>query len=101
MSSAPSGSPGAPTSGATTSTSITIAWTEILCLGRNGVITGYTIRYESVNTSPTIITSTDRSIVISGLTAFTNYTVSVRGVNGAGDGIYSAETVIRTGEAGE
>ena len=101
MSSAPSGSPGAPTSSSTTSTSITITWTEIACLDRNGVITGYTIRYESVNTSPTIITSTDRSIVISGLTAFTNYTVSVRGVNGAGDGIYSAETVIRTGEAGE
>ncbi len=97
---APSGSPGAPTSSATTSTSITITWTEIACLGRNGVITGYTIRFGPVNTSPTTIdhTSTDRSRVISGLTPFTNYTVSVRGVNSAGAGIYSAETVIRTGE---
>ncbi len=96
----PSGSPAAPTSSATTSTSITITWTEILCRGRNGVITGYTIRYEPVNTSPTTIdhTSTDRSRVISGLTPFTNYSVSVRGVNSAGGGVYSAETVIRTGE---
>ncbi len=100
MSSAPSGSPGAPTSSATTSTSITITWTEIACLGRNGVITGYTIRYEP---SPTTIdhTSTDRSREISGLTAFTNYSVSVRGVNSAGDGVYSAETFIRTDEARE
>ncbi len=97
---APSDSPGAPTSSATTSTSITITWSEIACQDRNGVITGYTIRYGPVNTSPTSIdhTSTDRSRVISGLISFTNYTVSVRGVNSAGSGVYSAETVIRTGE---
>ncbi len=99
----PSSSPVAPTSSATTSTSITITWTELSCLGRNGVITGYTIRYGLVNTSPTTIdhTSTDRSRVISGLTPFTNYTVSVRGVNSAGVGNYSAEVVIRTDEARE
>ncbi len=96
----PNGSPGVPTSSATTSTSFTITWTEISCLDRNGLITGYTIRYGHVNTSLTTIdhTSTGRSRVISGLTPFTNYTVSVRGVNSAGAGIYSAETVIRTGE---
>ncbi len=100
---APSGSPGAPTSSATTSTSITITWTEIACLGRNGVITGYTIRYGPVNTLPTTIdhTSTDRSRVISSLTPFTNYTVSVGGVNIAGGGGYSREAVIRSDEAGE
>ncbi len=67
------------------------------------MITGYTIRYGPVNTLPTTIdhTSTDRIRVIFGLTPFTNYTVSVRGVNIAGAGIYSAETVIRTDEAGE
>ncbi len=99
----PSGSPGAPTFSAATSTNITITWTEIACLSRNGVITGYTIRYGPVNTLPTTIdhTSTDRSRVISGLTPFTNYTVSVRGVNIAGGGGYSREAVIRTDEAGE
>ncbi len=96
----PSGSPGAPTTDVITRTNVTIMWTEIACLDRNGVITGYTIRYGPVNTSPTTIehTSTDRSRVISGLTPFTNYTLSVRGVNSVGAGIYSAETVIRTDE---
>ncbi len=67
------------------------------------MFTGYTIRYGPVDTSPTTIdhTSTDRSRVISGLTPFTNYTVSVRGVNSVGVGGYSREAVIRTDEAGE
>ncbi len=67
------------------------------------MITGYTIRYGPVNTSPTTIdhTSTDRSRVISGLTPFTNYSVSVRGVNSAGGGGYSEEAVIRTDEDSE
>ncbi len=67
------------------------------------MITGYTIRYGPVNTLPTTIdhTSTDRSRVISGLTPFTNYTVSVRGVNSAGVGGYSREAFIRTGEDSE
>ncbi len=100
---APSSSPGAPTSSATTSTSITITWTELSCLDRNGVITGYTIRYGLVNTSPTTIdhTSTDRSRVISGLTPFTFYTFSVRGVNSAGGGVYSEEAILGTDEARE
>ncbi len=76
---APSSSPGQPTPVATTASSFTIKWTEISCLDRNGVITGYTIRYGPVDTSPTTIlhTSTDRSRVISGLIPFTNYSVSV------------------------
>ena len=100
---APSSSLDAPTSNATTSTSITITWTEISCLGRNGVITEYTIRYGLVNTSPTTIdhTSTDRSRVISGLTPFTFYTFSVRGVNSAGPGGYSEEAILGTDEASE
>ncbi len=67
------------------------------------MITGYTIRYGPVNTSLATIdhTSTDRSRVISGLTPFTNYTVSVRGVNSAGPGGYSEEAVIRTDEDSE
>ncbi len=98
---ATSSSPGAPTSSATTSTNVTITWTEISCLGRNGVITGYTIRYGPVNTSPTTIdhTSTDRSRVISDLTPFTNYTVSVRGVNSAGVGKYSTSIIFTTDES--
>ncbi len=36
-----------------------------------------------------------------GLTPFTNYSVSVRGVNSAEGGGYSREAVIRTGEDSE
>ncbi len=70
---APGSNPGTPTPVATTASSFTIKWTEISCLDRNGVITGYTIRYEPVNTSPTTIlhTSPDRSRVISDLIPFT------------------------------
>ncbi len=100
---APSSSPAEPTPSATTSNSITITWTEISCQGRNGVITGYTIRYGLVNTSPTTIdhTSTDRSREISGLTPFIFYTFSVRGVNSAGPGGYSEEAILGTDEARE
>ncbi len=67
------------------------------------MITGYTIRYGPVNTSLTTIdhASTDRSRVISDLTPFTNYTVSVRGVNIAGLSGFSAEAVMRTDEESE
>ncbi len=67
------------------------------------MITGYTIRYGPVDTSPTTIdhTSTGRSRVICGLTPFTNYSVSVRELNSAGGGGYSREAVIRTSEDSE
>ncbi len=99
--SAPSGSPGVPTANAIMSTNITLTWTEIDCLDRNGVITSYMIQYrEGTNTDMTITTpSSATTHVITGLKPFTQYTFTVAGVNSVGSGSFSnASQVTRTAE---
>jgi len=83
---APSGSPGVPTlaSGATP-TSINITWTQISCMDRNGVITGYRIPYGPTNTRPMTLDHPTTSREFTTLPPFTDYTFSGSGVNSGGD----------------
>ena len=97
---APSGSPGVPTVSATTATSISISWTQISCIDRNGDITGYRILYGPANNASVTLDhqSTSTSRDFTGLSPFTNYNFSVSGVNSQGAGAFSAEAILRTGE---
>ena len=92
-----------PTASTTTATSISISWTQISCIDRNGDITGYRILYGPVNTAPVTLDhqSTSTSRDFTGLSPFTSYSFSVSGVNSQGAGAFSAEAIVRTSEGRE
>ena len=83
---------------AVTASSITVQWEEVLCLNRNGEITGYTVQAvrNGVVERTTNVSGTTREATISGLSPSTWYTVHVAAVNGAGTGPYSTGISIRT-----
>ncbi len=86
----------------TTPTSISVTWTAIECIDRNGEITGYEVEFQRVDGTAT----TDGQVVgqtfnASGLRPFTTYTFQVRGVNSAGRGPFTDAITIRTDEDGE
>ncbi len=96
---APTGSPGVPTASVIMSTNITLTWTEIDCLDRNGVITSYIILYREGTIRNITITSPSSATthLISDLKPFTEYTFIVAGVNSVGTGPYSGSSrLIRT-----
>ena len=82
---APSAGPASVTNGTVTANSITVQWEEVPCLHRNGEITGYTVVARTGTTDITEFVNGDaRSATVSGLEPFTQYTVLVAAVNGAG-----------------
>ena len=91
---APSGPPVIVMPPIVSSRSITVNWTEIPCIQRNGRI----IRYE-VEFGPSGIGNiSGRSFTANELTPFTNYTFQVHGVNSAGPGPYSNLTITTSEE---
>ena len=78
------------------SRSITVNWTEIPCIQRNGRIIRYEVEFGPSGEG----TISGRSFTANELTLFTNYTFRVRGVNSVGPGPYSNLTVITTSEEG-
>ena len=101
---APTGAPGTPTSSAATSRTLTLDWTAIACLMRNGAITNYIIQYgEGSNRNETVdMTSTSLTFMVQGLKPFTEYTFTVAGVNSVNTGPMSdASELIRTNEDGK
>ena len=79
-----------------TSSNITVQWGAVDCIDRNGVITGYSVRYGVQGTAEgdrTVKMATGDSnggmYTISGLSAATVYTVEVAAVNSVGTGVYS------------
>ena len=96
--------PSAPPTIVSTSTvinsSIIVKWEPVLCIHRNGNITGYTVRYEAqgsgrkqmVKVSGGATTET----TISGMSSDTTYSIEVAAVNSAGIGMYSSPTTVST-----
>ena len=79
---------------------MSFSWNEVLCIGQNGPITGYLLYY--TNTTYVNITGGDnRQYILTGLTPYTNYTVTVRAYNDAGIGPTSNETIQQTVEFGK
>ena len=82
------------------STAISLSWGEVNCTERNGAITGYSVQYSIVGgiQSTTVnVTGDVTSIVISRLTEFTIYTVSVAAINDNGIGPYTDGLKVFTG----
>ena len=64
----------------TSSTSISVSWEEVRADLRNGIITGYTITYQSQTENDNGIVEAgpnDRQADLTGLKEFVNYTISV------------------------
>ena len=73
----------------TSSTSISVSWDEVQADLRNGIITGYTITYQSQTENDNGIVPAgpnDRQANLTGLKEFAQYTISVFAstVNGVG-----------------
>ena len=67
-------------------------WDEVECTQRNGIITGYIIQYNLINgSSPNSITTDAEatSIVITGLSRFSLYSISIAAMNSIGTGVFS------------
>ena len=83
----------------TTSRSVSVSWSTIECIERNGVITNYTVVFQEQGDAviPNVM---DRTFTASGLTPHTNYTFRVAGVNSNGTGPYTNINSILTEEDG-
>ena len=81
-----------------TSRSISVSWTQIGCIERNGPITNYTVEFQEVRGALIPGAVVNRTFTASGLTPYTNYTFRVAGVNDNGTGPFSNVTSILTEE---
>lgn len=79
---------------------INVTWNEIPESDYNGIIINYEVKYRSVSKDvggmSLTMNTTGRSINLSGLKAFTEYNISVRGYTSAGPGPFSEELTRRT-----
>ena len=88
--------PSAPPSNASvtdvTSSTITVQWGMVPCIHQNGPITGYSVRYGVMGSTPTETVSgaSETGTTISDLMPSTTYDVQVAAVNGNGTGVYSS-----------
>ena len=95
---APSDSPCRIDTTSTTSRSVSVSWTQIGCIERNGPITNYTVEFRKVGGALIPGMVVNRTFTASGLTPYTNYTFSVAGVNDASTGPFTNVTNIMTEE---
>ena len=84
----------------TSSTSILVSWNEVPVEEKNGVITGYTITYQSQteNHNGNVFAGPDdRQTNITGLKEYVNYDITVSASTVKGDGPHSSPIlVVRT-----
>ena len=82
----------------TSSTSISVSWEEVQAELRNGIITGYTIRYQSLTENDNGVVEAgpnDRQANLTGLKKFVEYNISVIAFTVKGGGPPNF-TVVRT-----
>ena len=87
----------------TTSRSVSVSWSAIECIERNGEITNYAVIFQEQGGAviPGEVNVMDRTFTASGLTPRTNYIFRVAGVNSNGTGPYSDGIVITTTAEGD
>ena len=74
------------------STSLRVEWNEVECTQRNGIITGYIIQYNILNDNNANEVTADAeatNIVITGLSRFNLYLISIAAMNSIGTGVFS------------
>ena len=90
---APSAPPTSVSTSDITSSTIVLQWGPVVCIHRNGDITGYSVRYDVQGSGSTQTMSVSgggtTDTIITGLNNATNYSIEVAAVNGAGTGNYS------------
>ena len=86
-----------------TSRSVSVSWSTIECIERNGVITNYTVVFQEQGGAviPGEVNVTDRTFTASGLTPHTNYTFRVAGINSNGTGPFFNTIKFKTDEDGK
>ena len=86
----------------TTSRSVSVSWSTIECIERNGAITNYTVVFQEQGGAviPGEVNVMDRTFTASGLTPHTSYTFRVAGVNSNDTGPYTNISGILTEEDG-
>jgi len=84
-------------------TSITIAWDAVNCIERNGIVTGYVVRFTPPSTSgnnTVMVSGTGGAggmVTIDGLDPSTQYSIQVAAVNSDGDvGVFSTALSVQT-----
>ena len=81
-----------------------VTWDEIPELDRNGVIIDYEVQIEPLDFPADImtnlLTTTNISILVTGLEEYVNYNISVRAYTSVGPGPYSDPVTERTFEDG-
>ena len=88
----------------TSSTSILVLWDEVPVEERNGIITGYTITYQSQTENHNDNVPADaneRQKELTGLREFVDYNITVFASTAKGNGPRSPVLVVRTAEDGE
>ena len=83
----------------TSSTSILVSWDEVPADQQNGIITGYTITYQSLtenHNGNVSVGPNDRRKNITGLKEYVNYNITVFVSTVKGDGPRSSPVLVRT-----
>ena len=91
ISPAPAAAPTSMSISKTTSSSITLQWSTVECIHRNGDITGYSVQYTGGG-STQIRFASGYNVTLSNLMASTTYYMKVAAINSAGTGVYSEPT---------
>ena len=77
---------------------VSVSWTQIRCIERNGPINNHTVEFQEVGRALILGVVVNRTFTASGLTPYTNYTFRVSGVNDNGTGPFTNVTCILTVE---
>ena len=82
------------------STEIMVAWEAVLAIDENGIIINYEVRFEPLEFTETLTTSsvdtTNLTVLLSGLQEYVEYNISVRAYTSVGPGPYSDPVTERT-----
>ena len=85
----------------TTARSVDVSWQSIVCIERNGRISGYAVQFQERERAINLSKVVGLNFTATGLTPHTNYTFSVAGVNSNGTGPFTDIVTITTNEDGK
>ena len=83
----------------TSSTNISVSWGEVPTADRNGIITSYTVTYQSQTESDTgnkTVSAPTQDLELTGLKEFVKYNITVLATTAKGDGPASGVIVVST-----
>ena len=90
---------------ALSSTEIMVTWVEIVAIDENGIVVNYEVRYQPLQFTSTLATTsintTNLSANITALQEYVEYNISVRAYTSVGSGPYSDPVTQRTIEDGK